>query len=134
MKSKLPFIAILITLPLIAAVVYFVRPEPPEQEFSFRVAGTSMLPTMQPGDWVFAKRIPWEELQAGMIITTTGGVVHRITSRDRFGWVLYGDNNPGSDRFLMTRKDYEAVVLYWMNEHGAMQVPNYATPYLDDTK
>ena len=134
MKSKLPFLAILIALPVIAAVVYLATPEPPEQEFSFRVAGTSMLPTMQPGDWVFAKRIPYEELQAGMIATTTGGRVHRLAYRDRFGWVLYGDNNPDSDRFLMTRKDYEAVVLYWMNERGVMQVPNYATPYLDYTK
>ena len=131
MKSKLPFIAILIALPLIAVVVYLATPEPPEQEFSFRVSGNSMLPTMQPGDWVFAKRIRWEDLQAGMIATTTEGRVHRLASRDRFGWVLYGDNNPGSDRFLMTRKDYEAVVLYWQTHDGEIFTPEYAERFLE---
>lgn len=131
MKKFLPFILIALALPIVATLGYLFTQEPPEQEFSFRVIGSSMLPTMQLGDVAFAKRIPYGDLQAGMIVTTTEGIVHRITGKDRFGWVIAGDNNPISDKHLMTRKDYEATVLYWMSASGVMRVPEYATPYLD---
>ena len=128
---KLPYIISAVCGVLILALaVHLLRPEPEVEPFAFTVSGNSMLPTLEPGDLAYAERIPWDELEPGMIVTTTGGVVHWTVERNHLGWVLKGGNNPDADRWTMTRKDYEATVLYWQDAEGNVMTPEYAERFL----
>ena len=131
MSGKTAVIAGVAGILILAALSWLLRPEPDVEPFTFEVSGESMLPTMHPGDLAYAERIPWGELEAGMIATTIDGVVHRLGDKHPLGWVTVGDNNPASDRFVMTRKDYEAVVLYWQTHDGDIVTPEYAERFLE---
>jgi signal peptidase I len=114
----------------LAGLAHWLRSPPEATPFTFQVRGESMLPTLRPGDLVYAEQVTFEDIGRGWIVTTTGGVVHRTVERNHIGWALLGDNNPSSDRWTMTRKDYEGTVLYWQNALGEIITPEYAEEYL----
>jgi phage repressor protein C with HTH and peptisase S24 domain len=128
-------IIVLIGFFTLAGLTHWMRNPPDLEVLTFRVYGDSMLPTLEPEDLVYAQRIPFKDLQTGMIVTAIapdgGFMVHRITGKHMWGFVTQGDNRKSSDTFVMSEKDYESTVLYWQDRYGNVIVPEYAEPYLE---
>jgi signal peptidase I len=67
---------------------------------SFRVHGTSMLPTLWPGDMVTIEACAVEDVRAGEVVLACSGdrlFLHRFVGATENGFRLRGDSMPGSD-------------------------------------
>jgi signal peptidase I len=75
-----------------------------ELNYTRRVDGTSMLPTLEEGDLVVIQNVPFADLHVGDIIVynppcsaTGSSVIHRIVNFSGGGAITRGDNNPYTD-------------------------------------
>ena len=94
--------------------------------FSWITPTGSMLPYIQDYDWVIilpADKAPFEDLQIGDIVAYNATwvtdditkVLHRITGKDQWGWIVGGDNNPVNDPNVhLTKENYlgKCVTIY----------------------
>lgn len=77
----------------------------------------SMVPDINPGDFVFSKKIDFDDLQVGDDIVYYSNehnvyIVHRILSENPDGsFVMKGINNPTSDDEFVTKDNYIAKVV-----------------------
>ncbi len=72
---------------------------------SRRVAGTSMLPTLEQGDLVVIQSVPSNAISIGDIIvynppcaTSDFSVIHRVVAFSGNGFITKGDNNGATDQ------------------------------------
>jgi hypothetical protein len=77
--------------------------------------GESMAPIFGDNTMLVLTQIPYDELEAGMLVAYRNErgiqVVHRLIERTSRGdWRAQGINNPGEDRERVTRGNYLGVV------------------------
>lgn len=87
----------------------------------YLVADThSMEPTLWGGDFVVVSAAPYDELKLGQIITYQADwqpagappVTHRLAQKDRFGWIMSGDNNARYEpHWRVTTSNYIGLVV-----------------------
>ena len=92
------------SLYIVAFVVFLVAFAYLELNYTRRVDGTSMLPTLEEGDLVVIQNVPFSGLHVGDIIvynppcSATGeSVIHRIVEVTPDGVITQGDNNNYTD-------------------------------------
>ena len=73
--------------------------------YTRRVEGTSMLPTLEEGDLVVAQGVQMSDVNIGDVIvydypcSTSGfSVIHRVVGTQGGGFITKGDNNPSTDQ------------------------------------
>lgn len=73
--------------------------------YTRRVTGTSMLPTLEAGDLVVIENAPASSVQTGDVIvysppcaSSDFSVIHRVIGFSGGGFITKGDNNPQSDQ------------------------------------
>lgn len=73
----------------------------------------SMLPMIQPGDWLQVKQVSYRSLRAGQVALFRWQgllVTHRLVSKTRFGWITRGIHNARIDASYLTEKDFLGIV------------------------
>ena len=73
--------------------------------------GKSMLPAFSEFEMVMLEHCKWSDLKAGDTVIYWNNehsifVHHRILARDKTGWKMRGDNNPGNDVGIMTADEF----------------------------
>lgn len=117
----LPIILLLITAGC-ASVATSVTALDFPYDFQLNSVGTSMLPTITPGDVLQIRRVPYDSLMTGMIIAYVNAwnldtrateklTTHRLQRMSGHGWVAVGDNNTTRDLELVTKTNYVGVVI-----------------------
>jgi signal peptidase I len=99
MASRTTYVYVAI-LALLLVWAYFVETD------TRRVDGTSMLPTLEPGDLVVIQSLSITQVHVGDIIVYNPpcsengfSVIHRVIQNTTSGLITKGDNNPVSDQF-----------------------------------
>lgn len=87
--------------------------------------GASMAPIFGDNTMMVLTRIPFEELESGMMVAYLNQqgfrVVHRLVERSsRDEWRVQGINNPGLDRERVSRHNYLGVVYASLVHEGAV--------------
>lgn len=92
------------TVYVVAFVIFLVAFAYLELNYTRRVSGTSMLPTLEDGDLVVIQNVPFSSLHVGDIVvynppcSATGeSVIHRIVEVTPSGVITQGDNNNYTD-------------------------------------
>ena len=128
MKSVLKYLPLAIGLALFASWLLLLRPVALGGPASYVVvSGTSMQPTLQPGDLIVTRQRAAYNVQDVVVYGIPEGqpgagsdaaIVHRIVGgSDRQGFVVQGDNLPRRDPWTPSNEDI--VGSLWLHAPGA---------------
>ena len=100
-----------IFLGLLALLVGCAHAPTRDTTIAFSAAGTSMLPTIHPGDIAVPDWSEFDQVRKGDICVywmpgCWEPVSHRAVRKLRAGWVMQGDNNPVPDPAPMSRQTF----------------------------